>query len=116
MLRMALRPVLETRGKMSQEGKKKRGESGMSNAKNIPFRYGGGGYRLPDGTPIAHDNSIAMRNCTSRYGNGSLLVRAMILGDILAGRFGCSVSTSQALRTEQAQERCTHPELILRAA
>lgn len=26
---------------MSAEGKKKRGESGQTNAKNIPFRYGG---------------------------------------------------------------------------
>lgn len=28
---------------MSAEGKKKRGVSGASNAKNIPFRYTGGG-------------------------------------------------------------------------
>ena len=91
---------------MSQEGRKKRGESGMSNAKNIPFRYGG----------HVCDYSIAPRLCTSRYGNGSLLVRAMILGDMLARQFACSVSTSQALRTESAMSRCTHPELMLRAA
>jgi hypothetical protein len=90
--------------KMSAEGKKKRGESGMSNAKNIPFRYGG--------NPC--DYSITPRFCVSRYGNGSLLVRAMILGDMLAHRFGCSISTTQALRTEDAMRRCTHPELILR--
>ena len=28
---------------MSAEGKKKRGESGVANAKHIPFRYSGGG-------------------------------------------------------------------------
>jgi hypothetical protein len=28
---------------MSAEGKKKRGESGLSNAKNAPFRLNGGG-------------------------------------------------------------------------
>jgi hypothetical protein len=34
-------------GMMSAEGKKKRGISGVANAKNIPFRYGNNGWRPP---------------------------------------------------------------------
>lgn len=72
---------------MSAEGKKKRGEAGMSNAKNIPFRYHGRyprgyhdkpvfksehpfGVTLPGFTPserLLRMTDAAMERCTSSY-------------------------------------------------
>lgn len=83
---------------MSAEGKKKRGISGLANAKNIPFRNGGSKCDLS--TRIGHTNS--------KYGAGSKLVQAMGLGAMLP-----SFNTSQRLLdlTDNAMGRCTHPML-----
>lgn len=62
---------------MSSESKKKRGESGVSNAKNIPFRYRGypKGYSLS--TAIGHSDHPRMA--------GSKLLHAMTLAQSLTG-------------------------------
>lgn len=58
---------------MSAEGKKKRGESGVGNAKNIPFRYKG----FPKGYTLS--TTIGRAN---RFG-GSRFLNAMRLGAAL---------------------------------
>lgn len=85
---------------MSAEGKKKRGESGMSNAKNIPFRY--------HGYPRNYTLSTALGRPQHPRGAGSLLVRAMNLGVKLGG-----FAPSQRLlnMTEEAMLNCTHEDL-----
>jgi hypothetical protein len=98
---------------MSSEGKKKRGESGQSNAKNIAFRYGGRTFRYEGFTGLNCDYSIEPRSASSRCGAGSLLVRAMALGDLLSVKHPAPISVSSALKTEQAMLRCTHPSLSL---
>lgn len=60
---------------MSAEGKKKRGVSGASNAKNIPFRYGGSKCNLS----LAHGHTVHPRL------GGRLFLGAMILGSSLPG-------------------------------
>lgn len=83
---------------MSAEGKKKRGESGVSNAKNIAFRYGGSHCNFDTKT---------YRSDHPR-GAGSLLVRAMNLGVKLPGFFANPVLIK---RTDAAMANCTHPDL-----
>ena len=84
---------------MSAEGKKKRGESGKSNAESIPFRYHGR-------VPVRYkDNSIGR---TESRGT-SLMVRAVLLGSRLPGFFA---SERLQRMTEGAMERCTHSDLI----
>jgi hypothetical protein len=100
---------------MSAEGKKKRGESGQSNAKNIAFRYGGRTLRYEGFTGSNCDYSNESRHASSRCGAGSLLVRAMALSDMLSVKYPATISVSLALKTEQAMMRCTHPSLSLRA-
>lgn len=81
---------------MSAEGKKKRGESGKSNAKNIPWRYHG---RYPKGyfdKPVGRSDHPC--------GAGSRLVAAMILGIRLPG---FSPSDVLLARTDAAMERMT---------
>lgn len=60
---------------MSAEGKKKRGEAGMSNAKNIAFRYGGSRCDL----------STRIGACTHPRLAGAALLHAMELAAILPG-------------------------------
>lgn len=84
---------------MSAEGKKKRGISGMSNAQNIPFRYGGSKCNLDTKT----------RSTNSPYGAGSKLVQAMALEAMLTGQ---KHFTERLLKwTDASMERCTHPLL-----
>lgn len=84
---------------MSAEGKKKRGESGLSNAKNIPFRYGGSKC----------DYSTHHGRTTSPYGAGSALINALRIG-LLFPNEGLS---AKMLRTaDAAMGRCTSPHLI----
>lgn len=93
---------------MSSEGKKKRGAAGMSNAQNVPFRYGG-----------------AKCNLSTRHGatthprlGGARFLSAMALGAILPG-FNPS---DRALRAaDKCMDHCTHtdvrfPEQIAKAA
>lgn len=86
---------------MSAEGKKKRGEAGQSNAKNIAFRYGGSKCNY----------STTTGRTTSPYGAGSLLVRAFDLEDMLI-RMGKVTPTIIPLplqnRVEMALTRCTN--------
>lgn len=79
--------------------KKKRGESGVSNAKNIAFRYGGS----PCNFDLSHRRSDHPR------GAGSLLVRAMNLAVKLPG---FEPSAILVKRTDAAMANCTHPDLI----
>lgn len=58
---------------MSSEGKKKRGEAGQSNAKNIAFRYGGSKCDL----------STRVGSTTHPRMAGAALVHAMSLGAII---------------------------------
>ena len=60
---------------MSAEGKKKRGEAGQSNAKNIAFRYGGSKCDLS--TRLGHTTHPRLA--------GSKLLHAMVLGQMLPG-------------------------------
>lgn len=60
---------------MSSESKKKHGESGVSNAKNIAFRYGGHKCNL----------STAYGATTHPRLGGSRFLHAMILGATLPG-------------------------------
>lgn len=83
---------------MSAEGKKKRGQAGLTNAQSIPFRYGG----RPCNYSTAHGNP------RSKYGAGSKLVGAMIFGALMAGsRFNPSQRLVEM--TDAAMGRCTHP-------
>lgn len=83
---------------MSAEGKKKRGESGQSNAKNIPFRYGGSKCNF----------STAIGNTNHPRGAGSKLVQAMMLGAHLPGFFA---SERLLKHTDAAMANCTSPYL-----
>ena len=86
---------------MSAEGKKKRGEAGQSNAKNIAFRYGGSKCNY----------SIATGRTTSPYGAGSLLVRAFDLTDMLVkmGKIApMAIPLPLQNRVEMALSRCTN--------
>lgn len=60
---------------MSAEGKKRRGVSGVSNAKSIAFRYGG----KPCNLSTKHGST------THKRLGGSKMLYAMILGSILPG-------------------------------
>ena len=60
---------------MSAEGKKKRGEAGQSNAKNIPFRYGGRPCNL----------STHIGTTTHPRLGGARFLTAMAMGAKLAG-------------------------------
>lgn len=62
---------------MSAEGKKKRGESGVSNARNISFRY--------HGYPRNYSLSTAIGRSDHPRMNGSRFLQAMILGARLPG-------------------------------
>lgn len=83
---------------MSAEGKKKRGESGLSNAKNIPFRYGGRpcNYSVRIGGARFHPT-----------GAGSRLVNACRLSLAL----GYSLSDFLDRTASNAMIRCTSPHL-----
>jgi hypothetical protein len=78
---------------------KKRGESGASNAKNIPFRYGG--------RPCYYSTNTGNPTFSPR-GAGSLLVQAMSLAVKLPG---FNPSDSLLRKTEAAMHNCTSPEL-----
>lgn len=60
---------------MSAEGKKKRGEAGVSNARNIPFRYGGSKCDL----------STRIGATTHPRMAGAALLHAMELAQMLPG-------------------------------
>lgn len=62
---------------MSAEGKKKRGESGMANARNIAFRY--------HGYPKGYSLSTAIGRSDHPRMGGSRFLRAMMLGAKLPG-------------------------------
>lgn len=79
---------------MSTESKKKRGESGVSNAKNIPFRY--------HGYPRGYTLSTA-RGGSNRFA-GSRFLNAMILGAMLPGFFA---SDRMYKAADAAMETCS---------
>lgn len=79
---------------MSAEGKKKRGVSGVSNARNIPFRYGGRPSNLS--TAIGH-------TVHPRLG-GSRFLNAMILGALLPGFFASERAYNAA---DACMDHCT---------
>jgi hypothetical protein len=84
---------------MSAEGKKKRGESGQSNAKNIAFRYGG-----------SHcDYSIGRRPGAEAHPrwNGSKLVQAFQLGAMLKPKHDFNMSGVLAGKIDNALRNCT---------
>jgi len=86
---------------MSAEGKKKRGEAGQSNAKNIAFRYGGSKCNY----------STATGRTTSPYGAGSLLVQAFDLTDMLVRMdkiAPMNIPLPLQNRVEMAMNRCTN--------
>jgi len=58
---------------MSAEGRKKRGEAGVTNAKNVPFRYGGS----PCNYSTHHGRTDHPRKA------GALFLSAMALGAML---------------------------------
>jgi hypothetical protein len=62
---------------MSAEGKKKRGEAGQANARNIPFRYGG----------AKCDLSTRIGSTTHPRLGGSRMLVAMKMGALLPGFF-----------------------------
>jgi len=82
---------------MSAEGKKKHGASGVSNAKNIPFRYGG----------KACDYSEARRPGAAGHPRwyGSRLVQAFTLGAVLNKVWPMEVSPILAVHVENAMAR-----------
>lgn len=83
---------------MSAEGKKKRGESGRSNAENIPFRYGGSKCNLS--TKLGRSDRTG----------GSKMVRAIVASDVLS-RIGYPVGykiTERMVRLfDNGLQRCT---------
>jgi len=77
----------------------KRGESGASNGKTIPFRYGGSRCNY---------NTITGNPTFSPRGAGSLLVQAMALGAMLPN---FEPSDKLLRKTDAAMENCTSPYL-----
>ena len=71
---------------MSAEGKKKRGESGVSKAKSSPFRLNG---------LAANRTEIACRGVPADF-TGSHMVRGAI-GGLLAAQLGCKMQPSNCL-------------------
>jgi hypothetical protein len=95
---------IEVKGKkMSAEGKKKRGITGASNAKNIPFRYGGSKCILSTRIGATTHPRLA----------GSRLVNAAIYGLVVAklglGKTYESERMNRAL--DNAMANCTSPIL-----
>lgn len=88
---------------MSAEGKKKRGESGLSNAKTIPFRYGG--------RPCNYDTKTYRSN--HPRGAGSRLVSTVLFGSFLSENYKESLSEVLLRRVENAAGSCTHELLRL---
>jgi hypothetical protein len=81
---------------VSAEGKKKRGESGQSNAKNISFRYGGSkcDFSTRIGTPI-HPRKA-----------GARFLSAMALGAMLPG-FDKVVTRGMIAAADLCMDHCT---------
>lgn len=78
---------------MSAEGKKKRGEAGQSNAKNIAFRYGGSKCDL----------STRIGSTTHPRLGGSKFLNAMIL----ASKLGFSNFTQRMVNAaDENMDRC----------
>lgn len=77
----------------------KRGESGASNAKTIPFRYGGSRCNL---------STLTGNPTFSPRGAGSLLVQAMIVGAMLPN---FNPSDNLLRKTDAAMDNCTSPTL-----
>lgn len=84
---------------MSAEGKKKRGASGLSNAKTQPFRLGG--------RPC--DYFVGRRPGAAAHPRwaGTRLVSAFALGAAIAKRYPMEVSTNLAAHVDAAMARCT---------
>lgn len=69
---------------MSANGKKKHGEAGVSNGKNIPFRYHGGSYDKPAYSPLtkfANKHKASNHKATATYMNG-------LTGGVIAVKLG----------------------------
>jgi len=79
---------------MSSEGKKKRGEAGQSNAKNIAFRYGGSGCDL----------SQRIGSTSHPRLGGSKFLNAMKIGAMLNGMD--SFSDRMLKAADENMERC----------
>lgn len=96
-------PTILGRTKMSAEGKSKHGAAGASNAKNIPFRYGG--------RPANY--SVKMGFPQSERGNGSKLVQAALAGLIVQylGKGELNMSPALEGKVSAAMDRCTSPWL-----
>ncbi len=82
---------------MSAEGKKKRGEAGMSNAKNIPFRY--------HGYPKGYTLSTNTYTTTHPRLGGSRMVNAMRLGAMIGG-VGYNPSDRAYRAVDEAMDHC----------
>ena len=82
---------------MSAEGKKKRGESGVANARNIAFRYGGSKCDL----------STRIGSTTHPRLAGSRLVQAMVAASAI-GAQQLSISSRLIDATQAAMDNCTH--------
>lgn len=82
---------------MSAEGKKKRGEAGASNAKTIPFRYGGSKCNIS--TSIGR----AERCDKARF------LSAMALGAVVQRAYGYKMQASERMYkwADEAMEVCT---------
>lgn len=82
---------------MSAEGKKKRGEAGASNAKNIPFRYGGSKCNVSTGLGRAERSS------------GATFLSAMALGMVVARMQGKALNLPNRawVWADEAMDHCT---------
>lgn len=91
---------------MSAEGKKKRGAAGVTNALNSPWRLNG---RPPDWQARAAGANRTQRAPSS----GSVLMRGLI-GGIMAQRMGGGrMFGDYESALDHAQQRVTHPYLII---
>ena len=84
---------------MSSEGKKKRGESGMSNAKSIAFRYGGSKC----------DYSVGRRAGGGAHPRwaGTKLVQGFDLAMLIREKHPFEISHALATHVDAALANCT---------
>lgn len=88
---------------MSSESKKKRGESGITKAKNSPFRINGW-------PPDWQARRRGVYQVPGSHSSGSTTMRGM-LGGVLAQALGYRMVGDFDRIMAHAQARCTHPLL-----
>lgn len=93
---------------MSSEGKKKRGESGVSNAKHIPFRYHGGTINRP-----AYNPSKIALNVPGMDHGGSTMARGFV-GGLLAARLGYGFDMTErgAMKMQNALDQAPGADAV----